>query len=65
MTNYIIVGDGEGVFVVPASMTGKVAEMAVAMEEKEDFLMEKIRTGASIVGVYPPDEKNYRRIRGM
>ena len=53
----IIVGDGEGVVVVPASMSGKVAEMAVAMEEKEDFLMEKIRTGASIVGVYPPDEK--------
>ena len=31
--------------------------MAVTMEEKEDFLMEKIRTDASIVGVYPPDEK--------
>ena len=31
--------------------------MAIAMEEKEDFLMEKIRAGESIVGVYPPDEK--------
>ena len=55
--NDIIVGDGEGIVVVPASMSGKVAEMAIAMEEKEDFLMEKIRTDASIVGVYPPDEK--------
>ena len=55
--NDIIVGDGEGVVVVPASMAEKVAEMAIAMEEKEDFLLEKIRAGESIVGVYPPDEK--------
>ena len=55
--NDIVVGDGEGVVVVPASMSGKVAEMAVAMEEKEDFLIEKIRAGSSILGVYPPDEK--------
>ena len=54
--NDIIVGDGEGVVVVPASMAEKVAEMAIAMEEKEDFLLEKIRAGESIVGVYPPDE---------
>ncbi|HIM12223.1 TPA: ribonuclease activity regulator RraA [Candidatus Poribacteria bacterium] len=53
----IIIGDGEGVVVVPTSIAEKVAEMAVAMEEKEDFLMEKIRAGASIVGIYPPDEK--------
>ena len=38
-------------------MVEQVAEMAIAMEEKEDFLMEKIRAGESIVGVYPPDEK--------
>ena len=55
--NDIVVGDGEGVVVVPASMSEKVAEMAVAMEEKEDFLIEKIRAGSSILGVYPPDEK--------
>ena len=54
--NDIIVGDSEGVVVVPASMAEKVAEMAIAMEEKEDFLLDKIRAGESIVGVYPPDE---------
>jgi hypothetical protein len=25
------------------------------MEERERFIMEKIRAGASIVGTYPPD----------
>jgi hypothetical protein len=34
-----------------------VAEAAAAQEEKEDFIMEKVRNGASIVGTYPPDEK--------
>ena len=55
--NDIIVGDGEGVVVIPASMAKKAAKMAVAMEEKEEFLIGKIRAGASIFGIYPPDEK--------
>jgi regulator of RNase E activity RraA len=53
----IIVGDDEGVVVVPSQMAEEVAAKAVEMEEKEEFIMEKIRAGASIVGVYPPDEK--------
>jgi len=32
-----------------------VAQEAAAQEEKENFIMEKIRAGAGIVGVYPPD----------
>ena len=53
----IIVGDGEGVVVIPRHLAVKVAEAAVAQEEKEDFIMEKILNGASIVGTYPADEK--------
>lgn len=53
----IIVGDGEGVVVVPVKLAEKVAQIAVDMEEREEFIIEKIRAGASIVGVYPPDEK--------
>lgn len=53
----IIVGDEEGVVVVPAELGEEVAQTAVEMEEKEKFITEKIQSGASIVGVYPPDEK--------
>ena len=53
----IIVGDGEGVVVVPSHLAAEVAEQAVAQEELEDFLLQKITNGASIVGTYPPDEK--------
>lgn len=53
----IIVGDEEGVVVVPAELADQVAQTAAEMEEKEVFITEKIQAGASIVGVYPPDEK--------
>ena len=53
----IIVGDEEGVVVVPAHLAEQVAQTASEMEEKEVFITEKIQSGASIVGVYPPDEK--------
>jgi regulator of RNase E activity RraA len=51
----VIVGDGEGVVVVPAQLADEVAVRAVEMEDKEDFLLERVRGGASIVGTYPPD----------
>jgi regulator of RNase E activity RraA len=51
----IIVGDGEGIVVIPRHLAAEVAQEAAAQEEKENFIMEKIRAGASIVGVYPPD----------
>ena len=53
----IIVGDEEGVVVVPAQLADEVAQTAAEMEEKEVFITEKIQAGASIIGVYPPDEK--------
>ena len=42
---------------VPAQLADQVAQTAAEMEEKEVFITEKIQAGASIVGVYPPDEK--------
>lgn len=53
----IIVGDEEGVVVMPAQLADEVAQTAAEMEEKEVFITEKIQAGASIIGVYPPDEK--------
>ena len=51
----LIVGDQEGVVVIPTKLAEEVAVEAEEMEEKERFIMEKIRAGASIVGTYPPD----------
>ena len=53
----ILVGDSEGVVVIPSHLAVAVAADAMAQEEKEDFLLEKIGAGASIVGTYPADEQ--------
>lgn len=52
-----LVGDSEGVVVVPAHLAAVVAREALEQEEREDFIIEKIRKGASIVGTYPPDAR--------
>ena len=53
----LIVGDSEGVVVIPRHLAEDVAEKAAAQEEKEAFIIRKIQQGASIIGVYPADEK--------
>ena len=53
----IIVGDEEGVVVVPAHLAAQVATAAEEMELKEEFLLEKINGGASIIGTYQPNEE--------
>ena len=52
----IIVGDAEGVVVIPRHLAEEVAEKAVEKEDREVFLLYKIQQGHSIIGVYPPDE---------
>ncbi len=57
----IIVGDAEGVVVIPAHLADDVAAAAEEMESKEEFILARIRAGASLVGTYPPDEETLRQ----
>ena len=49
----VIVGDGEGVVVVPAHLAEEVAAEAVEMTAFEDFVTEEVLKGRSILGLYP------------
>jgi regulator of RNase E activity RraA len=54
----VIVGDAEGVFVIPAHLADEVADEAVEMTAFEDFVTEEVMKGRSILGLYPAtDEK--------
>lgn len=53
----IVVGDTEGVVVIPRHIAAEVAEDAAAQEHKEDFIVERIRSGAALLGTYPPDDE--------
>jgi len=51
----VVVGDAEGVVVIPASMAEEVAKEAEAQTEFEDWVEAKVREGRSIFGLYPPN----------
>src|SRR5690348_6888102 len=51
-----IVGDAEGVVVIPAHLADEIAAEAVEMTAFEDFVTEEVQKGRSILGLYPPTE---------
>ena len=50
----IMVGDGEGVIVIPSAIVDEVASEAAEMTVFEDFVLEQVQNGAKIIGLYPP-----------
>jgi regulator of RNase E activity RraA len=50
----VLVGDAEGVVVIPAQMAGEVAKEAEAQTVFEDWVEARVREGRSIFGLYPP-----------
>ena len=50
----VVVGDGEGVVVIPAAIADEIADEATEMTAFEDFVSEKVNEGRSILGLYPP-----------
>ena len=53
----VIVGDGEGVVVLPTHLADELADEAVEMTAFEDFVTEEVLKGRSILGLYPPTEE--------
>jgi regulator of RNase E activity RraA len=49
----VIVGDGEGVVVIPANIAEEIATETFEMTAFEDFVTEQVLAGRSIVGLYP------------
>jgi len=49
----IIVGDDDSVIVIPAHMANEVADEATDMTAYEDFVVEQVKAGATIIGLYP------------
>ncbi|MEK9970234.1 MAG: ribonuclease activity regulator RraA, partial [Ferrovibrio sp.] len=49
----VIVGDADGVMVIPADIADEIATEAVEMTAFEDFVTEQVLGGRSIRGLYP------------
>ncbi|MGN6101471.1 MAG: ribonuclease activity regulator RraA [Devosia sp.] len=51
----IVVGDAEGVVIVPQHLAEEVADEAFEQTIYEDFVQEKVMAGASTFGLYPAE----------
>ena len=49
----ILVGDGEGVVVIPAHIVEEIAQASMAMEIEEEFVLDRIGHGASTMDYFP------------
>ena len=56
----VIVGDEDGVIVIPAHLADEIASEAVEMTAFEDFVTEQVMEGRSILGLYPATEEQTR-----
>jgi len=56
----VVVGDAEGVVILPAGIADALAAEAVEMTAFEDFVMDKVLEGRSILGLYPPTDERSR-----
>ncbi|MFO1084823.1 MAG: ribonuclease activity regulator RraA [Reyranellaceae bacterium] len=55
----IILGDNDGVIVIPAALADEIAEEAVEMTAFEDYVAEQVASGQGIYGLYPPTNEQH------
>ncbi|WP_432778585.1 ribonuclease activity regulator RraA [Burkholderia gladioli pv. alliicola] len=59
--NDLIVVDADGAVVIPAALVDEITAAAVEQERLEGWIIEQVRNGASLPGLYPPNEENKAR----
>jgi regulator of RNase E activity RraA len=55
----IVVGDDDCVIVVPQAIAEEVADEAFEMTAYEDFVVEKVKSGTPIIGLYPKTQEQF------
>ena len=57
----VVVGDAEGVVVLPAHLADELADEGVEMTAFEDFVTDEVMNGRSILGLYPATDERTAR----
>ena len=53
----IVVGDADGVVIIPSDLADEIADEAHEMTAFEDFVTERVNDGQSILGLYPATDE--------
>jgi regulator of RNase E activity RraA len=57
----VLVGDAEGVVVIPRHLADEVARDAAEQEQLESWILKEVKAGKGIFGLYPPDDDTRAR----
>lgn len=57
----VLVGDKDGVMVIPADLAEELAEECSEMESYEDFVLEQVKAGTPIIGLYPRTKEEFEK----
>jgi regulator of RNase E activity RraA len=57
----LIVVDSDGAVVIPAALVDEIVAAAPEQERLEAWIIEQVEAGASLPGLYPPNEENKAR----
>ncbi|WP_343315950.1 ribonuclease activity regulator RraA [Brucella sp. BE17] len=57
----VLVGDNDGVMVIPAHLCEEIADECAGMENFEAFVLEEVVNGGSIIGLYPCTKQENER----
>src|SRR5207249_9081982 len=61
----IIVSDDDGAVVIPAALLDEVVEAAVEQEKLEAWIIDEVRSGLPLPGLYPPNAETKARYAGF
>jgi regulator of RNase E activity RraA len=59
--NDVVVADADGAVLIPAALLNDVIEAAIEQELLEAWIMHEVERGASLPGLYPPDDERKAR----
>lgn len=59
----VIVADRDGAVVIPGALVEEVAALSVEQEHLEGWIMDEVKGGAILPGLYPPNDENLVRYR--
>jgi len=58
--NDLIVGDQEGVIVIPRKIVEEISEEIKSMTDYEDYVIDQVKSGSTIRGLYPLTDKKQK-----
>ncbi len=57
----VMIGDRDGVMVIPAHLADEIAEECTGMKSYEDYVLEQVQVGVPVIGLYPRTRDEYQQ----